>query len=608
MFVPRLVSRRVLTSCLFALAVVVGTSSVAMAVPANITQQGRLLDDGGKPLTGSHTLHFTLYDAASSGATLWEGEVDVDLGDSGFYSVVLGSESNPLDKSKLQGDEAWLGLSVDGGDEMSPRLQITSVPYALVAGRADSVADGSVTSSSLAPGAVTDATISSVAWTKISGVPSDIADGDDDVLGGMSCQAGQVAQFDGTDWVCATAASYDGSNFATSDQMCNGGQVATGIDAAGQLVCADDANDTYDGTDFALSDQACANGQVAVGLDASGALLCQPDADTTYDGTDFATSAQSCAAGQMAIGIDANGQLVCDDAPTPWIPGGPANAQITKITVSAKGTCGTSATKPQLALYINRELVNVIAIPNSSYSNFDFPINATYAGEIGVGFINDGMSGSCDRNLSVESITINDTITVPSTDDSKVFLDKGTFFDNKDVAAATDTLTTNSVLRFMIAPQAIPSVPSGMIAFFPGNCPPGWSEYTKLRGRVAVGMPSGGTAEATVDMALTDQGKRVITQVPAHTHTIDPPATWTTTDGAHSHGIPTYQDDYNVSGGVGPSFGGDNGTYGNHGNFTQTAGAHRHLVDIPPFPSNSTGPPSVDVSMPYVQLRACQAP
>ena len=80
------------------------------------------------------------------------------------------------------------------------------------------------------------------------------------------------------------------------------------------------------------------------------------------------------------------------------------------------------------------------------------------------------------------------------------------------------------------------ALPPGMIAFFPGPfCPPGWGEYTPLRGRVAVGNPSGGVVGTTVGSALGQAGKHMITDVPAHTHDVNPPNTGTTSNGSHAH-------------------------------------------------------------------------
>lgn len=64
-------------------------------------------------------------------------------------------------------------------------------------------------------------------------------------------------------------------------------------------------------------------------------------------------------------------------------------------------------------------------------------------------------------------------------------------------------------------------VPSGMIAFSASTCPTGWSEYTSARGRVIVGLPSGGTSEGTVGTALTNLQNKTHTHTgPSHSHLI----------------------------------------------------------------------------------------
>ena len=50
---------------------------------------------------------------------------------------------------------------------------------------------------------------------------------------------------------------------------------------------------------------------------------------------------------------------------------------------------------------------------------------------------------------------------------------------------------------------------------------------------------------------------------------------------------------------------------GDHSHSFSTGGAsasHQHTTDIAAFNSGTTGSPSVDVTMPYVQLIACRAP
>ena len=95
------------------------------------------------------------------------------------------------------------------------------------------------------------------------------------------------------------------------------GQKVLGINADGEVVCAEDANTPtiYTGADFATSDQSCPNGQVIRGINDAGEVICVADANTqnTYDGTNFATSGQTCLAGQKVLGINADGEVVCTD-------------------------------------------------------------------------------------------------------------------------------------------------------------------------------------------------------------------------------------------------------------------------------------------------------
>lgn len=61
--------------------------------------------------------------------------------------------------------------------------------------------------------------------------------------------------------------------------------------------------------------------------------------------------------------------------------------------------------------------------------------------------------------------------------------------------------------------DAIASVPANVVAHTTaGSAPTGWVEDTAVRGRLIVGLPSGGTNAGTVGSALTNL------QEPTHTH------------------------------------------------------------------------------------------
>ena len=114
----------------------------SFAVPSFLSTQGRILEADGGPLTGLSNVSFRLYSSQNSQSALWSQTMSVVF-DNGYYSVVLGPGSPELSEDVLDGSDLYLGVTVEGLDEFSPRKQITSVPYAFRALTADSV-DGPV--------------------------------------------------------------------------------------------------------------------------------------------------------------------------------------------------------------------------------------------------------------------------------------------------------------------------------------------------------------------------------------------------------------------------------------------------------------------------------
>jgi hypothetical protein len=122
---------------------------VASDIPQTIAHQGKLTSNDGTPVEdGLYSFTVGIYDSESASDALWTETQDVSV-INGIYNLLLGLVE-PLD---LDFDtQYWLGMSVDGGEELNPRIPLSSVPYAF---HAHSVPDGSITSIKLADESVT---------------------------------------------------------------------------------------------------------------------------------------------------------------------------------------------------------------------------------------------------------------------------------------------------------------------------------------------------------------------------------------------------------------------------------------------------------------------
>ncbi len=111
-------------------------SLVSAQVPPYINYQGRLSDDSGDPVTGTRSLTFAIYADSAGGTALWsETHPGVQISD-GLFNIMLGSVA-PIGDMVFAGQPRWLGISVDGGAELSPRTKIVTAAYAYHAEHAD---------------------------------------------------------------------------------------------------------------------------------------------------------------------------------------------------------------------------------------------------------------------------------------------------------------------------------------------------------------------------------------------------------------------------------------------------------------------------------------
>lgn len=103
---------------------------------STFTYQG-VLQEAGRPVTGSFDFKFQLFDAALDGNAIGNSSLLEEVGvTNGFFTVALSPGDDALD-----GSSRWLEISVRGGTNtgtfvtLAPRQAITTTPYAIRAAR-----------------------------------------------------------------------------------------------------------------------------------------------------------------------------------------------------------------------------------------------------------------------------------------------------------------------------------------------------------------------------------------------------------------------------------------------------------------------------------------
>jgi hypothetical protein len=130
---------------------------------STISYQGRLADANGNPLTGVYNMEFRIYSHPTAGEPLWSeywtGGNSVQISD-GLFNVMLGSMNTSL-VSAIQGNnELYLGITVGSDTEMSPRIQLGSVPFSM---QALTVPDNSITGAKIVENSISSREIAAVA-------------------------------------------------------------------------------------------------------------------------------------------------------------------------------------------------------------------------------------------------------------------------------------------------------------------------------------------------------------------------------------------------------------------------------------------------------------
>ena len=154
-------------------------SAAAPGIPEVMMYEGYLTNAEGEPQPdGLYDFRFSLYEKETGGVPVWTEEhagVEV-IG--GVVQVQLGGGTTPVALDLPFDVQYYLGIQLGNDPEMVPRLRLMTTAYAFRAGVAEEVPDLSITAEKLAPLSVTDESIESVSWEKVTGVPEDALDGE----------------------------------------------------------------------------------------------------------------------------------------------------------------------------------------------------------------------------------------------------------------------------------------------------------------------------------------------------------------------------------------------------------------------------------------------
>ncbi len=104
----------------------------ATPVPQLLNHEGLLRGADGLPMDDPVVLRLTIHDVPEGGLPLWTEQYQVQPVE-GYYRLTLGLQDSLEGIFDAADQERYLGISIDGDPQLSPRHRLLSVPWALVA-------------------------------------------------------------------------------------------------------------------------------------------------------------------------------------------------------------------------------------------------------------------------------------------------------------------------------------------------------------------------------------------------------------------------------------------------------------------------------------------
>lgn len=661
-------------------ATIVGAGAPASAqvadIPPEVSLQGHIITADGLPLDSAIQVVVAFYTDLGDTEPAFSETVPAATVASGRFALTVGTSGvaasgyDSLYEVFADNARVWVGLAIDGGAEL-PRQRFSPTAYALRSRSAASAealdCEECIDSTHLAAGAVTASSLSAgaVTWDKLNvgavtapaigpssvGVTAIAAGAVTAEKIGVVCAAGQVLKHDGMVWACgldetgpeafqlppATVTELGG---VYADE-CPTGQVVTGIGTGASVTCGDPVADAS----LPASKLApCEDGQVL--RQNAGTWTCDdvavllPPSDNLVRNPSLADTDNSASPDLTVIDAPASNveyaPLTEDEVHD--IRGGTGAIPVVGLhRVDLRSTVGdgTSSEAMTIQLALDGSVDVDSEVTCSVWVRRPDVVGTTARARLQcMGAFVDKVITTGDTDwyrLSVTTRVASEGAALMRVFGSGFATSADTAYvryamPKAEFGAATTTFTARRS-----------GLPKGMIAFFMGPCPTGFEEVAELQGRVIMGTPGGGQDGATQGAALADQGTRTITEVPEHSHSVDPPTTATSNGGAHTHTVNPAAFNTASGGNHNHSFtygaanifgiaGGSNASLLTGTGLTETtnsggahthsidvptttsssAGDHTHDVDVPSFPSATVGSPTVDVTMPYMQLRACR--
>lgn len=258
-----------------ALASWLAPTAIATAQPAIVPIQGVLTDQDGYPVDGTVTLRMRVYSSAVGGTVLHDEVIPGLFIETGNFVVYLGQNA-VFDLDVFDGGPAWLGIEVNGGAELAPRVEFGTVPYAAFAGRAATVSWDDVTD--VPPGITAYGATSPITLNPATNLFG---------LGSAGCPANGQWTWSGSAWICQAPAAaqtltpgngiaFAGTQVTIASAGCAAGQFSRWTGTA--WVCGNDAT--------GINSIAAGNGIGVVGNQVSTiADTCGPNEYTFWNGS-----------------------------------------------------------------------------------------------------------------------------------------------------------------------------------------------------------------------------------------------------------------------------------------------------------------------------------